>query len=83
MFSISIREPLANISIYLNQNDRYVVDVGYSKFIEIMIFQKIIPIFGDPGKMIDYGLKNYLQRTSWTTREGIADSVLRSLLLRF
>ena len=87
MFSDFDKEPLAKYFVYLFKSECLVIDdvvdkKDIQKFIEIMIFQKSYQYFGDPGKMIDYGLKKLSSKNVLDeTRERIVDSSSSLLFL--
>lgn len=87
MFSEFDKEPLAKYFVYLFKSECLTVDDVIDKkdiqeFIETMIFQKSYKYFGNPGEMIDYGLKKLSSKNVLSeTREKIVDSSSSLLFL--
>lgn len=87
MFSNFDKEPLAKYFVYLFKSECLTVDDVVDKkdiqeFVETMIFQKSYKYFGNPGEMIDYGLKKLSSKNVLSeTREKIVDSSSSLLFL--
>lgn len=87
MFSECNKEPLAKYFVYLFKSECLTVDdviekMDIQKFIETMIFQKSHQYFGNPGEMIDYGLKKLSSKNVLNeTREKFVDSSSSLLFL--